>query len=247
VSKAKVLLVDNDPDYRESLRLLLELEDYAVKEMDSVAAAEAALAESASTERAPRERRIDLVLADLRLTDHENDRDFSGLLVAKAASERAIPCIVITQYDTVEATRRALRARGAEPLAQDMVPKRDGPQAVMDAIEVVLSRRPKREQVTPPALAIDLEQGLVYRRGTPVSLSPLQYRLLSYLYAHEGSVCETVDVIEAVYEERVPRGQASADGRLERLVYRLRVKIEDDAHEPVHLITVHGRGYRLVC
>jgi DNA-binding response OmpR family regulator len=237
VSKARILLADNDPDYRESLRLLLELEDYAVEEADSVAGAQAALAKAEP----------DLVLADLRLSDHENDRDFSGLLVAKAASARSIPCIVITQYDTVEATRRALRARGGEPLAEDLVPKRDGPQAVVDAIEVVLARHPTPEPTPSPDLAIDLEQGLVHRKGVPVSLSALQYRLLAYLYAHEGSVCETADVIEAVYGEKIPRGRTSADGRLERLVYRLRVKIEDDAHEPVHLITVHGRGYRLVC
>ncbi|MBN1641804.1 MAG: response regulator transcription factor [Anaerolineae bacterium] len=244
MSKAIVLLADNDPDYRESLRLLLELEDYAVVEVDSVQTAEAALAEA---DPAHAGRQIDLVLADLRLTDHKNDRDFSGLLVAKAASARGIPCIVITQYDTVEATRHALRARGAAPLAEDLVPKRDGPQAVMDAIEVVLGRRPKGPIDAPPDLAIDLEQGLVYRKGDPVSLSPLQYRLLSHLYAHEGKVCETADVIQAVYGEQVPPGQASADGRLERLVFRLRVKIEDDPHQPVHLTTVHGRGYRLVC
>ena len=237
MSKARVLLADNDPDYRESLRLLLELEDYAVEEADSVAAAQEALDRSDP----------DLVLADLRLSEHENDRDFSGLLVAKAASARAIPCIVITQYDTVEATRRALRARGGEPLAEDLVPKRDGPQAVIDAIEVLLNRQPGTTAVAPPELEIDLEQGLVHRRGVPVSLSTLQYRLLARLYADAGSVCETADIIAAVYEERVPRGRTSADGRLERLVHRLRLKIEDDAHEPTHLLTVHGRGYRLVC
>ena len=62
----------------------------------------------------------------------------------------------------------------------------------------------------------------------------------------QGAVCSPEELIKAVYDEDVPPGQSSADKRLERLVDRVREKIEDDPSKPRHLIRVHRRGFRLV-
>jgi DNA-binding response OmpR family regulator len=231
-------LADNERDYRLSLHRLLELEDYVVHEADSLSRATEIL------EQVP----LDLVLADLRLGDHENDRDFSGLAIAKAAAVKEIPCIIITAYPTVEAIRLALRSRGAEALAEDLVPKAHGPEAILDAIKVVLGSRNFGAPAEPvPELAVDLDLGMVYLRGETLALSELQYKLIAYLARNEGGVCSREELIEAIYGEAMSHQEASMDKRLERLVARVRVKVEDDPHNPSHLIKEYGRGFRLIC
>lgn len=235
MNKATVLLVDDDKDYRDSLRQFLELEDYAVQEASSLEEAEEKLAAG----------NVDVALVDLRLTDNVNDRDFSGLRVAKWAADKEASCIIITSYPTVEVTRFALRSRGAEPRAEDLVPKKDGPQAILDAIEVVLGRKSEQLPEAPLDLEIDLARGLVYRKGELVGLSQQQYKLLAYLCGKRGVVCSSEELLKAVYDADVLPGEASADTRLERLMDRVREKIEPDPSNPRYLLRAPGRGFWL--
>jgi CheY-like chemotaxis protein len=130
MNKTTILVADNIGEYRKSLRGYLELENYQVEGAASVEETIEKL-ETVS---------LDLSLVDLRLTDDKNDYDISGLEVAKKAVEEGIPCIIITAFPSVEATRLALRSRGIEPpLAVDFVPKVDGPQAILEAIRRVPS------------------------------------------------------------------------------------------------------------
>ncbi|MFN2220143.1 MAG: response regulator transcription factor [Anaerolineae bacterium] len=232
---ARVLLVDNSADYRHSLLGLLGLEDYAVEEAGSVTEAKEKLLE----------RGFDLALVDLRLTDDEDEYDFSGLEVARLATERGVPCVMITAFPSFEATRLALRSRGFEPLAVDLIRKKDGPQSILDTIKLVLRRHEEQIRARRRGLQIDLERGLVWLDGEELDLSRNQYDLLAYLYEQDGAVCSPEDLLMAVYEEQVPPDQASADKRLESLVDRLRKKIEQDPSDPRHLIKVYGRGFRL--
>jgi DNA-binding response OmpR family regulator len=233
--RKRLLLADNASDYRRSLCSFLELEDYQVEEAASVKEAEEKL------EVVP----LDLALVDLRLTEDGDEYDISGLEVAKRAVEKGIVCIIITAFPSVEATRLALRSRGTEPLAVEFVPKTSGPHAVLNAIEVVSRRREEGSEGTARALVVDLKRGLAWYKGATLDLSRHQYALLAYLYQREGAVCSPEELLKAVYDEDVPPGQASADKRLERLVDRLRKKIEEDPSEPRYLITVYGRGFRL--
>jgi DNA-binding response OmpR family regulator len=233
-----LLLADNSRDYRNSLRGYLELEDYSVVESDSVDHARQILDD----------RKIDLALVDLRLTT-ESETDFTGLELAKHAGYRGVPCIIVTAYPSVEAARLALRSRGAEALAEDFVSKYDGPQAVLDAINGVMSRRTAADSRQMPdpgqGLFVDTERKTAQLNGVHLQLSPRQYLLLEYLYVHAGRVCSRQELLQAVYNESVPDGQASADKRLERLVARLREKLGDDPHNPRFIVNVRGRGLQL--
>lgn len=232
---AHLLLVDDSADYRRSLLPLLQLEGHRIEEASSVEEARRKLQD------AP----IQLAVVDLRLSDDEDPYDITGLDVARSATERRIPCILITAYPSVDVARLALRSRGAEPLAVEMVPKASGPQALLDAIDIVLSRREAACDQPSGDLVIDLQRGLVWKKGVPLSLSRQQYSLLSYLCQSAGAVCSPEELVKAVYGEVVTAAQASADSRLEKLIARLREKIEDDASNPSHLLNVPGRGFRL--
>ena len=76
------------------------------------------------------------------------------------------------------------------------------------------------------------------------TLTNLEYRLLLLLYGRLGKICTKYEVVEAVWgEEYIDEVD---DARIEKLVSRLRQKIEPDAANPRYLITVRGRGYKLV-
>jgi len=229
----RLLLVDNDPSYRRSLRFLLELDDYVVDEVDNRGEAINRLQIQPP----------DLALIDLKLTDHNDPNDMTGLEVAKQAAEDEIPCIILTAYPSFEAVRQALRSQSGKSLAVDFVPKSNGPQAVIDAITRAVRRADPSVSIV--ALEVDLARQAVRKQGADIDLSRLQYALTAYLYEHRGMVCPPEDLIRVVYGDEMPPSEASADKRLERLIARLREKIEDDPSKPAYLLTVPGRGYRL--
>jgi CheY-like chemotaxis protein len=125
MSKVRILLADNDSDYGQSLKFFLETEKFLVTIVDSV---EGALEKLESMT-------WDLVLADLRLRNDEDDQDTSGLDVGNNAIRRNIPCIIISAYPSVKATRLALRSLTPNSSAVDFVPKGDGPHAVLESIQ----------------------------------------------------------------------------------------------------------------
>ena len=97
----------------------------------------------------------------------------------------------------------------------------------------------------PPGVRVDVDSGEVWVDGrrTP-TLTELEYRLLLLLYGRMGKICDKYQIVEAVWgEDYIDRVD---DARIEKLVSRLRKKIEPDPNEPRYLQTVRGRGYRLV-
>ena len=93
-------------------------------------------------------------------------------------------------------------------------------------------------------IVIDVESGHVYVNGAQCeTLTKLEYRLLLLLYGHLGKICDKYCIVEAVWGEDYI--EEVDDARIEKLVSRLRQKIEATPSEPKYLTTVRGRGYRL--
>ena len=106
----------------------------------------------------------------------------------------------------------------------------------------------QRQQVTrKPAqngVQVDLDSGEVWVDGLQVpTLTNLEYRLLLLLYGRLGKLCDKYDVVEAVWgEDYIDQVD---DARIEKLVSRLRQKLEPEAANPRYLLTIRGRGYKL--
>ena len=75
-------------------------------------------------------------------------------------------------------------------------------------------------------------------------LTAKEHRLLVYLQAHPGEVCEKDDLIRAVWPEDRVFVNGIRDDSLAQLVRRLRKKIEPDPDRPEYIHTLPGRGYR---
>lgn len=92
---------------------------------------------------------------------------------------------------------------------------------------------------------IEVDAGEVWVDGRLIEeLSDLEYRLLLFLYGRLDRVSDKYHIVEAVWgQEYVDKVD---DARIEKLVSRVRQKIEPDAAHPRYLISVRGRGYKLV-
>jgi hypothetical protein len=96
-----------------------------------------------------------------------------------------------------------------------------------------------------PGVRVDVESGQVFVDGRVVPiLTDLEYRLMLLLYGQIDKICDKYRVVEAVWGEDYI--DEVDDARIEKLVSRLRQKIEADPANPRYLITVRGRGYRLL-
>lgn len=92
---------------------------------------------------------------------------------------------------------------------------------------------------------VDTEAGHVYVDGRQIEpLTDLEYRLLLLLYDRLDVVVDKYEIVEGVWGTEYI--DDVDDSRIERLVSRLRAKIEPDSGEPRYIQTVRGRGYRLV-
>jgi DNA-binding winged helix-turn-helix (wHTH) protein len=113
------------------------------------------------------------------------------------------------------------------------------------AFEGLARRQRLLQEPIQPGVHVDVEAGEVYvdGRAAPV-LTDLEYRLMLLLYGQIDKICDKYRIVEAVWGEDYI--EEVDDARIEKLVSRLRQKIESDPSNPRYLVTVRGRGYRLV-
>jgi len=98
---------------------------------------------------------------------------------------------------------------------------------------------------TPQGVRVDVDGGEVWVDGQAVpTLTNLEYRLLLLLYGNIDKIRDKYQVVEAVWGEEYI--EEIDDARIEKLVSRLRQKIEPQPSNPRYLVTVRDRGYKLV-
>ena len=106
----------------------------------------------------------------------------------------------------------------------------------------------KRQTLTRPnqprGVEVDLEAGSVQIDGREVeALTDLEYKLLLLLYGRLNKIVDKYTIVTNVWGENYL--DTVDDARIEKLVSRLRSKLEPNVDEPKYLVTLRGRGYRL--
>jgi hypothetical protein len=97
----------------------------------------------------------------------------------------------------------------------------------------------------PRGVRVDVEAGDVWVDGELApTLTELEYKLLLLLYGNLDKICDKYTIVESVWGEGYI--DEVDDARIEKLVSRLRQKIEPEPEDPRYLITIRGRGYKLV-
>ena len=107
----------------------------------------------------------------------------------------------------------------------------------------------RRQALTRPdairGITVDIDSGEVYVDGRKCEpLTDLEYKLLLLLYGRLNKIVDKYTIVTNVWGETYLDNVD--DARIEKLVSRLRSKLEPNAEEPKYLTTLRGRGYKLV-
>lgn len=152
------------------------------------------------------------------------------------------------------------RIRGLRLGADHILPKTENLIELEAVIRRELERRRTRrssrtttDHITPvpggvrPVLSYDADEVVVSLNGQrqDMRLTPLEARLLACLWQHRGRLVTRDTIAEEVYNDAA-LPDAVSDQAIDRVVGRLRHKIEPDLKAPVYIVTVRGHGYRLV-
>jgi DNA-binding response OmpR family regulator len=152
-----------------------------------------------------------------------------------------VPVIMLTSRDT-----ELERVRGLRGGADDYVGKPFSPAELSARIEAVLRRSGEtveaKEVYDDGTISIDYAARSVVVRGESVSLTPLEFRLLSVLTEHGGQVLSRQQLIDLVWGS----SYESSGDPVKIYVGYLRKKIEETPGSPTLVETVRGFGYRYV-
>jgi hypothetical protein len=108
-----------------------------------------------------------------------------------------------------------------------------------------IKRQALTHSPTEHGVRVDVDSGEVFVDGRRVEqLTELEYKLVLLLYGRLNKIVDKYAIVTQVWGENYL--DEVDDARIEKLVSRLRAKLEPNAEEPQYLLTVRGRGYRLV-
>jgi two-component system, OmpR family, response regulator MprA len=218
----RLLVVDDDPDVRDSLRRALGYAGYAVTtEADGAHAL-------SSVARSP----VDLIILDVLMPM------LDGFATCRALRDRgnATPVLVLTARDAVDD-----RVAGLEAGADDYLVKPFALRELLARVNALLRRtQPVRDVLGYADLTLDLTARTVTRDGVPVPLTRMEFALLELLLRNAEQVLSYEVILDRVWGY----GEAPASNALQVFVGFLRRKLEASGRRRlVH--NVRGVGYVL--
>jgi DNA-binding response OmpR family regulator len=224
--KPKVLIVDDDPDIRNVLDLLLR-EEYETAVMSGGAEAAAYMEENPET---------DLIILDVMMPEMdgietcEKIRRFSN-----------VPILFLTAK-SAEKDRLAAYQSGGD----DFLSKPFSRPELLAKVKSLLRRyrqyrgKPAPTTFTFGTLEVDTKTHMVYNAGETVPLTETEYAILDYLLKKRGTVVTTQELYEAIWKETFLPGSGNT---IMVHVLNLRRKIEEVPSEPRIVRTAWGKGY----
>ncbi|MGA9531288.1 MAG: winged helix-turn-helix domain-containing protein [Anaerolineales bacterium] len=106
-------------------------------------------------------------------------------------------------------------------------------------------RRTRAPEVREAGIYIDEDSGDVWVDGVRIPvLTDLEFRLMELLDERRDKITDKYTIVTGVWGEEYL--EDVDDARVEKLISRLRSKIEPEPSEPRYLITRRGRGYKLL-
>lgn len=222
-----VLIIEDEVEIRRFLRLTLQAEGYTVHEANTLARG---LIEAAT--RCP-----DLLVVDLGLPDGD------GIdLIKELRQWSAAPVIILSARSNEDEKIRALDFG-----ADDYLVKPFSTGELMARVRAQLRRGQKNaidgsSMIRFGNITIDLARRIVSCYEKPLHLTPIEYKLLTYLASQPDRVVTHGQLLKSVWGP----GHTEDTHYVRVHMGNLRKKIEINPSMPQHLLTETGVGYRFV-
>ena len=225
MEQRKVLIVDDEPDIREILNLLLSSNGY---EVFSSADGENAI------KILKEEPTIDLIILDIMMP-HED-----GVQVLRKIREfSTVPALFLTakihENDKAEAYESGGDDYLTKPFSQN--------ELLMKVNSLIRRYRDYSGETgnNNRTDSIEIKTKRAYKSGTLLNLTDTEYDILEFFIENRGKPVDTKTLYEKIWDEKyVP----SVQNTIMVHILNLRKKIEDEHTNPVFLKTIWGKGYQ---
>ncbi len=227
IAETSILIVDDEPTLREALTYSLSREGYSVRSAATSAEAFAKM-----------ERQMpNFIVLDLGLPDAD------GLdLCRQVRNHSSVPILMLTARQS-----EVDKIVGLEMGGDDYMTKPFSMRELLARVKAIL-RRSSHEAETKQTdiiefgdIVIDRLAHRVTHKGQEITLTPLEFEMLSFLADNRGIVFSRETLLDRVWKYSYPEGSRTVDVHMRWL----RQKIEDDPANPRILVTVRGIGYKL--
>lgn len=220
----RVLLIEDEDAYRETLGYLLRKEGFDVVEAADGTSGLAEFDRGGA----------DIVLLDLMMPGLPGTE-----VCRRLRAHSSVPVIMVTARDD-----EIDKVVGLELGADDYVTKPFSHRELVARIRAVL-RRGQEVELEPDVLEVggvrmDVERHEVWVRGEQVKLALKEFELLEILLRNAGRVMTRGQLIDRIWGADYVGDTKTLDVH----VKRLRAKVEADPAEPTLLVTVRGLGYK---
>ena len=222
----RILAVDDEPDLRSLLRILLRGKGFQVDEAASGEEAGAMVREQPS---------YDLVIMDIMMPGMD------GVEACRKIRESStVPMLFLTARGRLEDKQQAYLNGGDEYLVKPFAPNE-----LLLKIESLL-RRYRVYKGKPPSLGsdtigLDEDRKAAVKDGALIDLTDKEYEILRFFFQNRGKVLDVRTLYESVWEEKY---LPSSNNTVLVHVLHLRKKLEADPANPKLIRTVWGKGYQ---
>lgn len=229
----KILVIEDDADIREGVRILLESEGFLVDEAENGKIGLRKLSED-----------ISLVILDIMMPG------MSGIRVCEEIrKESFVPILFLTAKAQESDKLLGLMAGG-----DDYLPKPFSYAELFGRVKAQVRRytvysnssdephgQERTEYIESGGIRIHTVFNEVTVNGKTVELTDIEYHILLLMMQNKGKIFSAQNLYESIWNEPY---FYNCNGTVMVHIRKLRVKIEANSQEPVYIKTVWGKGYR---
>ncbi|WP_342762053.1 response regulator transcription factor [Bacillus sp. BR3(2024)] len=227
--KKNILIVDDDKDIIDLLKLFLEMENFFVVEASNGEVALKCLEEN----------HIDLAIVDIMMPKMDGYQ-----LIKKIRETLQLPILILSAK-----SQEVDKIIGLGIGADDFITKPFSALEIIARVQAHLRRsyefndkavEGKEKQIHMGDLVLDHHSCTLYKSSETITLSATEYKILTLFMEEPGRIFTKKQIFESVWSDYY----CADDNTIMVHISRLREKLEDSPKNPVYIKTIRGLGYR---